>query len=89
MSIIAPIMAPTNVTVDGCNVRWSYSDPDDVDGYVVYIMPGEPEKIVYTNITIKNPNDEPSIAINSTWSVSIRAHQHLIGPVTDEVIIGE
>ena len=86
-------MAPTNVAVDDsvdrCNVHWSYSDPDDVDGYVVYITPGEPEKTVYTNITIKNPNDEPSIAINSTWSVSIRAHQHLIGPVTDEVIIGE
>ena len=81
MSIIAPAMAPTNVSSHNCTIHWSYSDPDDVDGYVIYIGSGETIITTSTNYTIEN-------AINDTLSVSIRAYQHLIGPAT-EVTIGE
>ena len=84
-------MAPTNVHVSSphCTIHWSYPDPDDIDGYVVYIGSWETITTTSTNYTIENPTDEPFIEINSTWSVSIRAYQHLIGPATDEVTIGE
>ena len=84
-------MAPTNVHVSSphCTIHWSYPDPDDVDGYVMYIGSWETITTTSTNYTIENPTDEPFIEINSTWSVSIRAYQHLIGPAADEVAIGE
>ena len=81
-------MAP-DVLVKGCNVQWSYSDPDDVDGYIVYFGSTKLNTTKYTNYIIENPTDESLIEINTTWSVSIQAYQHLIGPATAEVTIGE
>ena len=89
MSIIVPAMAPTDVLSHGCTIYWSYPDPDDIDGYVVYVGSGETTITTSTTYTIENITDEPLIEINSTWSVSIRAYQQLIGPATDEVIIGK
>ena len=80
-------MAPTDVSVEGCTIYWSYPDPDDVDGYAIYIVSGKAITTTSTSYTITNPTDEPLIEINSTWHVSIRAYQHLIGPATDEVMV--
>ena len=86
ISNIAPAMAPTNVSTHGCTIYWSYPDSDDVDGYVIYTGFGE-TLTTSTNYTIENPTEESIIEIHSTWSVSVRAYQHLIGPA-NEVTIG-
>ena len=83
--LLAPVMAPTTVSSNGCTVSWSYSDPDDVDGYVIYFGSGETVTTTATSYTIENSTNE----LNSTWSVSIRAYQHLIGPATDPITIGK
>ena len=83
--LLAPAMAPTAVLSNGCTVSWSYSGPDDVDGYVIYFGSGETVTTTATSYTIENS----LIELNSTWSVSIRAYQHHIGPATDPVAIGK